>query len=245
MPGAPPSGSERGRRSAFRLVLAVVAIGATAVVLSTAWEGPAHVVLRTGPPVTPVARNASPPTGTAFAPVSGANSHAADAVVGTVLAVIAALLALALVVVLIRLLLGVLRDRPRRRPDPVGIGSAGIGTPLQTVDAPAVRRGIAAALDALADLREPTDAVVRAWLGLQQSAEDAGLARSPSETPTEFTERVLVRSSADRDALRTLLALYLRARFDDDRVTAAEAATAVTALRALEASWAVPAEAAR
>ena len=48
---------------------------------------------------------------------------------------------------------------------------------------------------------------------------------------------MLTRTGADRAALRTLLRLYLRARFGDGAITAADATTARDALRALEASW--------
>jgi hypothetical protein len=97
--------------------------------------------------------------------------------------------------------------------------------------------GIELALQALDDEREPADAVVRAWLGLQQTAEESGIVRGASETPTEFASRVLTRAFADAQPLRTLLRLYLRTRFGDHPVTAGDVTAVRAALERLLASW--------
>ena len=86
-------------------------------------------------------------------------------------------------------------------------------------DTPALRTGIELALQVLDEQREPADAIVRAWLGLQETAEESGIVRRPAETPTEFTSRILSRAFADDRAVRTLLRLYLRTRFGDHPVT--------------------------
>jgi len=156
--------------------------------------------------------------------------------VQTVLLVVALLIALVVAVLLIRLLIGAIRDR-RRRPARQRLLPIDAQSAPDVADAPTVLRGIAAALAAFDEHREPGDAVVRAWLGLERAAEDAGFARAPAETPTEFTARVLTRTGADRVALRTLLRLYLRARFGDGAITAADATAAREALRVLEVSW--------
>ncbi len=101
--------------------------------------------------------------------------------------------------------------------------------------------GIGLALQALDEQREPADAVVRAWLGLQETAEESGIMRSASETPTEFTSRILSRAFADDQALRTLLRLYLRTRFGDHPVTADDVATVREALQQLLSTWGAPA----
>jgi hypothetical protein len=101
----------------------------------------------------------------------------------------------------------------------------------------ALLSGIALALKLLDDQREPGDAVVRAWLGLEQTAEESGIARYPSETPTEFTSRILRGAFADDAALRTLLRLYLRSRFGDHPVTADDVSDVREALQQLLASW--------
>lgn len=97
--------------------------------------------------------------------------------------------------------------------------------------------GIELALQALEDEREPADAVVRAWLGLQQTAEQSGIVRGASETPTEFASRVLTRAFADAQPLHTLLRLYLRTRFGDHPVTADDVSAVRDALERLLASW--------
>ena len=104
-------------------------------------------------------------------------------------------------------------------------------------DAPVLRRGIDQALELLDEEREPNDAVVRAWLGLEESAADAGIVRRSAETPTEFTSRVMSRVFADDHAITTLLGLYLRSRFGARPVTNADVATVRAALRELARTW--------
>jgi flagellar basal body-associated protein FliL len=104
-------------------------------------------------------------------------------------------------------------------------------------DAPAVRRGIAQALAILGSEREPGDAIVKAWLGLEESAEDAGINRRPAETPTEFTSRMLGRVTSDTSSVNTILRLYLRVRFGDHPASSSDVEQARTALQHLEESW--------
>ena len=66
---------------------------------------------------------------------------------------------------------------------------------------PALRTGIELALQVLDEQREPADAIVRAWLGLQETAAESGIVRRPAETPTEFTSRILGRAFADDRSL--------------------------------------------
>ncbi|GAA2752957.1 DUF4129 domain-containing protein [Amnibacterium kyonggiense] len=233
-----PDGAAPVRRGATgRWLLPLVVAGAAVVVLSTALEGPALVVPLFGSngggqpvePPTPVQPVATlPPQGQGMPRID------VNSTIGTIILVLAALVGLAIAFLLIRLILSAVRGRRKR----IGLrGTAALDAEPQVADAPTVLRGIAAALAAFDEDREPSDAVIRAWLGLQQAAEDAGLARSPAETPTEFTGRVLSRTGADRAASRTLLGLYLRARFGDGVVAAADASAAQQALRVLETSW--------
>jgi hypothetical protein len=62
--------------------------------------------------------------------------------------------------------------------------------------------------------RPPRDAVIAAWLALEEAEQ-----RLPHQTPTEFTERLGV----DATVLRNL---YQRARFGHEEVTGAQAAEA-------------------
>lgn len=107
-------------------------------------------------------------------------------------------------------------------------------------EAPVLLSGIELALQVLDEQREPADAIVRAWLGLEQTAEESGIVRRPSETPTEFTSRILSGAFADDTAVRTLLRLYLRTRFGDHPVTAEDVAAVREALEGLVQSWRAP-----
>jgi flagellar basal body-associated protein FliL len=109
--------------------------------------------------------------------------------------------------------------------------------PEPAPDTPILRSGIELALEMLDEQREPGDAIVRAWLGLEQTAESAGILRAAAETPTEFTSRILGRAFADDQAIRTLLRLYLRTRFGDHPATSDDVAAVRAALEALVQSW--------
>jgi hypothetical protein len=97
--------------------------------------------------------------------------------------------------------------------------------------------GVELALEVLDEEREPADAIVRAWLGLQETAEESGIVRRAAETPTEFTSRILSGAFADDRAVRTLLRLYLRTRFGDHPVTATDVSEVREALQQLVSSW--------
>jgi len=117
---------------------------------------------------------------------------------------------------------------PHVPPDPI---------PEPEPDVPELRSGVEEALRLLDTAGEPSDAVMRAWLGLQRTAEDSGILRRAAETPTEFTSRIMSRVSADDRAIRTLLTLYLRTRFGEHPVTAADVARVRVALEELARSW--------
>lgn len=96
-----------------------------------------------------------------------------------------------------------------------------------------LRSGVAGAAEELQAPARPADAVIAAWVALEASAGRSGVPRHPAATPTEFTVEVLDRTPAEPQAVRTLLALYLRARFGDERLTADDVATATEALSTL------------
>jgi hypothetical protein len=112
--------------------------------------------------------------------------------------------------------------------------------PEPTPDMPALRTGIELALQLLDEQRDPADAIVRAWLGLQETAEQSGIVRQPAETPTEFTSRILSRAFADDLAVRTLLRLYLRTRFGDHPATDDDVTAVRSALQELVRTWPAP-----
>jgi Domain of unknown function (DUF4129) len=104
-------------------------------------------------------------------------------------------------------------------------------------DLPTLKRGLGLASDVLETDRTPSDAIVQAWVGLQEAAEDSGVRRRQSETPTEFTARVFSSIPADRNAADTLLALYLRVRFGSAPANSRDLRSAKDAVGALQASW--------
>ncbi len=133
--------------------------------------------------------------------------------------------------------------RRRRAPAAPTVHASTVGSvqaaPAEAAPEPeALLTGIELALHELDEDRDPADAVVRAWLGLQETAEESGIQRrGPAETPTEFATRVLSSAFADDRALRTLLRLYLRTRFGDHPVTPADVAEVRAALRQLLENW--------
>jgi Domain of unknown function (DUF4129) len=178
-----------------------------------------------------------PPTTTILA--GQHREHSSGGAVPTWIVVIAVVLvAIGLLALLWRWLRG---RRLPPAPEPTG---ASVQATTQQVIAPEpepepekLLTGIELALEVLDEEREPADAIVRAWLGLQETAQESGIVRRPAETPTEFTSRILSGAFADDRALRTLLRLYLRTRFGDHAVTAADVAEVREAHRQLVSSW--------
>jgi hypothetical protein len=183
-------------------------------------------------------------TGTIMLPITGPsrrvpriNDHRAGVpdwiVVIAIVLVVVALIALAR-----RWLSG------RRLPSAAKLSGASVHTSTQQVvpaepqpEPEQLLTGIELALRALDEEREPADAVVRAWLGLQETAEESGIVRSAAETPTEFTSRILRGAFTDDAAVRTLLRLYLRTRFGDHPVTSDDVAEVRDALQQLVSNW--------
>ncbi|WP_433166383.1 DUF4129 domain-containing protein [Kribbella sp. CA-247076] len=84
------------------------------------------------------------------------------------------------------------------------------------------------------DTGRATDAVIACWVALEQAAASAGVARDPSETPAEFTVRVLGVGGISEPQLVRLGELYREARFSTHGSTEqarAEARSALLTLR--------------
>lgn len=159
-------------------------------------------------------------------------------------------LVLAVVIVIVALIGGALlwrwlRRRPTRFTSTVPVVESVLPDSRAAVDdepdseeiAPVVRRGLARAIEILDEDRPPSDAIVAAWLGLQEAAEDSGVRRRPAETPAEFTTRIIRRAGADRQSATTLLRLYQDVRFGAAEVTPTDIQRARTALVELSAAW--------
>jgi hypothetical protein len=159
----------------------------------------------------------------------------------TILWILATLVVIAIGVMVWRWWQGRRAGRAKRW-DAVTVGAPTRAPAASEIEAgaPALRTGVELALEVLDEQREPTDAIVRAWLGLEETAEASGISRQPAETPTEFTSRVLRRSSADDSAVRTLLRVYLRTRFGEHPATDDDVAAVRAALEELIRSWPAP-----
>jgi hypothetical protein len=65
------------------------------------------------------------------------------------------------------------------------------------------------------------DAVILCWYRLQQTAEAAGLRRSPADTSAELADRLLATLPLSEEPLNRLAALYREARFSSHPIPAA------------------------
>jgi hypothetical protein len=152
-------------------------------------------------------------------PVSTPEEVQADGLAGivggsvvVVLVVLVGLLFVGMAVMVIPMI-GPIRRRPRRGYDAVAENDE---EAVGSVASPAFL--LTGARNALTELRErpagpPSDAVVAAWLRLEEAAAESGMPRLDHETPTEFTGALLVRYEVDTEAASTLRRLYQRARF--------------------------------
>ncbi len=100
---------------------------------------------------------------------------------------------------------------------------------------PALAEGVEAAGDALDRRVPPGDAVIAAWVALEDAAEGSGVVREAAQTATEFTLELLDATQADADASRALLGLYLAARFSEHEITPDDVTRARGALEAIGA----------
>lgn len=171
----------------------------------------------------------------------------ADADPGVVRAVILALLGLVAVALLALLVVTVTRALRRawenrelevREGAVVAAASAaGAAAGEAQPDAEVIQRGIAAALQRLDVPAAPADAIVAAWVGVEEAAADSGVVRGRSETPGEFAVRIIARRAAlDADA-RRLLALYERVRFGGYNAAEADRTDARRLLERIEQEW--------
>lgn len=166
-------------------------------------------------------------------------------VVGTIIAIVflslLAAVALFVLLLIMRALVRAWRDRPQRLRDGDDVGFD-LHDEATTVDddaaaAPVIQRGIDGALRTIDARRVPSDAIIAAWVGLEESAADAGISRSPSETASEFALRIITRRRGIEEHAARLLALYERVRYGGCIADEDDRATARAALRAIEEGW--------
>jgi hypothetical protein len=100
-----------------------------------------------------------------------------------------------------------------RRRDRVGVGDVidPVEGTVDTVLRLRLAEAVEQARDTLARVGgDPRDAVIRAWVTLENATEHR---RAPHQTATEFTVALLAKETTDEDALRELRTRYQRARF--------------------------------
>lgn len=217
------------------LVGTLVALG----VVGAALRGPVAVTDRLTPPgggdlleVPTVAVTATPE---ATASTTALEDMAADAVVnipGWWLMLALLLIGAVLVAVAATFARRLLAQRTER-------SAAELAAPAGSsalVEPDAVQEALGAAAAQLRRQLPPRDAVVAAWITLEESAARHGVHRSPSQTPTEFVTALLPHSQ-DGAAAQELREVYLRARFSQRPVTEQDVALAADALERLRSAW--------
>lgn len=166
-----------------------------------------------------------PPSVTAT-PATRAGSHGYD--LSWVFDVTALLLLLVALLVVVLLAGWVWRNRwhrPRKRPEAHFDILPEVSLAALTADAP----------EQLAALQEgtPRNAIVACWLRLETAAGQAGVARHPAETSTEFTARVLGARTVDAAMFKGFAGLYREARFSRHELGEPARQSALAALRSL------------
>lgn len=144
-------------------------------------------------------------------------------------AILLSLLVAALLTFAVRKILTILRGQIDTTPDNL-TGGTGTTTHDDAVDLPELQDAVTRALAHLDGHARPRDAVVAAWVALEEAAARAGAHRDPAQTPTEFAGTVLANTPAPPAAVARLRTLYQRARFTDrpiDRTAVAQARTAL------------------
>ncbi|MEJ1086829.1 DUF4129 domain-containing protein [Microbacterium sp. Mu-80] len=160
-------------------------------------------------------------------------------IIAIVMVVLVISAAVAALVILIRSVLGYWRSRPLRRAagsaTDATLSAEAVAEPIP--DAPTMRRGIAAARAAIDLPSDPGDAIIAAWIGLEETAVDSGVGRGRSETPAEFTLRILLHRPGIEEPARRLLRLYECVRFGGHRADDGMRADAARALAEIEEGW--------
>jgi hypothetical protein len=234
---------DRARTTARPHRTPLLAAALTATVLTAAatappwtWAPPDWLDRLTGPAQQPPPAPATTPT--PIETPAPAPPDPGGIGIGDVLLAATGLLLLVLALLLARTLLtAARRGTQAATPATTPPGDATRATPDDTVDH--LRDAVHHAQEQLAPRVPPRDAVVAAWVALEDAAALAGARRDPAQTPTEFTVAVLGRTPADPGAVAVLRRLYQRARFSRADVSAHDVEDARSALRRLSADLAV------
>lgn len=183
-----------------------------------------------GPELTELPSVSPEPTASVEAPTDDAVVYTIDTWVGPALLLLLAILAAVVLILVLRHL------RPSEMTSYQGdlIETTTLATAAEVPD---LTSSLASARSALGGSGPPRDAVVAAWVALEEGAVQLDAGRRPSQTPTEFTLDLLSRTSAEPDAVEALRQVYLAARFSTAPVTPDDVETAREALTRIEATW--------
>jgi hypothetical protein len=159
--------------------------------------------------------------------------------IGGIVAALVVVAALTLLYLAVRMLVRLWRDRRLARSDAAEVDAASVSVVQRDVepDAAIIRRGIDEALRTIDVSEVPGDSIVAAWVGLEDSATDAGAGRAPNETPSEFTARIIGSRAGIVAEVVTLLELYEQVRFGGLVADERDRASAAACLRGIQARW--------
>ncbi|GGD85198.1 DUF4129 domain-containing protein [Microbacterium murale] len=228
----------------MRRLAAVVVVGLFLIVMvATAVQGTPSIDLapsepRDGVTAPPVVQESSMPTMTPI-PENPA-SDIVGAIIGFVFLALAVVAVILVLLIVLRALARAWRDRPLRTQEGAETTfdlQEQVADAEPDVEAPVIHRGIQGALRTLDERPVPTDAIIAAWIGLEESATDAGIIRGASETPSEFALRIITRRSGISKAAGELLRLYERVRFGGYTAEESDRTSARTALQQIEEGW--------
>lgn len=167
------------------------------------------------------------------------NAAAIAAIIAAAVSALVGLAWLALVVWLVLRLVRSLGERRRSRRRGVAtsaLSSASVPSESED-DAALVRQGVDGAIDNVLSARDPGDAIVAAWLGLEESSTRFGQIRGTAETPAEFVVRIIGRRQAIGDDAAALLRLYEGVRFGAAAASETDRAAARAHLEAIREEW--------
>lgn len=157
-----------------------------------------------------------------------------------ILLVLVAAGVMALLVIAARAVLRAWRARPLHRRDGAMVASEVEqieSAPAADAVAGAMRRGIAGALATIDERVSASDAIIAAWIGLEESAAEAGVRRAASETPAEFVVRIITLRPGVADDTAALLRLYESVRFGTRLADEGDRESARRALLRVEEAW--------
>lgn len=223
----------------------VVAGGAVAVLLilavASVWAaGPTHWSAprwRIAPPPLPVRTPQPQPSASRPGVLNPTVPAEAQKILTLLAAIVVCLALLAIAYRLLRRIRVTQRVRRDARAVRIDVLPAGeLAAEPEPAPAPIVR-GLARALQILDEDRSADDAIVQAWLGLEEASVASGAGRRPAETPGEYAARVISRFAADRDAVTVLLGLYQGVRFGTRHADAGSVRIARDCVRRLASSW--------